>query len=416
MSFIYVRILGNNKTYNKMNKKRKNKKSRKGRVFFNNKDSSRETIGVKKTENKKGGNPINSFTEISKSMNTYWKKSVDKAGYFFEKSTLTFKKWNNIFCTGMTCQANIKRDIAITVVAILVAAIFLGMGQYVTAIKSKIQDRKNALILQEVIAEKDLELENINEIKTIQDQINMENWKEYKSDWYGFKIKYPQDWKNPIVSTYTKKSLADYRVSFVGNNQEDRNYIGFDVAVYNVDKVKEFFKTSEFPDVKNMQLEKEGGCDALEGHIFETGDYPAEEVYVPPTDDCYEATLFFSVVDGQYIYNIAPIMKDGLVSNNDPMVEVSDDLPEFFATVSQFENIDIVRPKPKPVQPKIIAPKPASYNVVNGRMVCEKNNDKPSKSDKNKKKHLDMECCLDPDEYPNPHCYYDPAKYGKYLK
>jgi hypothetical protein len=50
-----------------------------------------------------------------------------------------------------------------------------------------------------------------------------------------------------------------------------------------------------------------------------------------------------------------------------------------------------------------------------GRKVCGTKNDKPSKSNKNKGKHLDMECCLDPDEYPNPNCYYDPKKYGKYL-
>lgn len=52
----------------------------------------------------------------------------------------------------------------------------------------------------------------------------------------------------------------------------------------------------------------------------------------------------------------------------------------------------------------------------NGLRVCAKSNDKPSKSDKNKKGHMDMECCLDPDEIPNPNCYYDPKKYGKYLK
>jgi hypothetical protein len=51
-----------------------------------------------------------------------------------------------------------------------------------------------------------------------------------------------------------------------------------------------------------------------------------------------------------------------------------------------------------------------------GRRVCNKSNDKPSKSDKGKGKHMDMECCLDPDEYPNPHCYYPLEKYGKYLK
>lgn len=64
---------------------------------------------------------------------------------------------------------------------------------------------------------------------------------------------------------------------------------------------------------------------------------------------------------------------------------------------------------------KTSARMPASFAVVGGRRVCEKKNDKPAKSKKGKGKHMDMECCLDPDEYPNPNCYYSPEKYGKYL-
>lgn len=62
---------------------------------------------------------------------------------------------------------------------------------------------------------------------------------------------------------------------------------------------------------------------------------------------------------------------------------------------------------------------PATFAVdAAGRKVCEKKNDKPGKSKENNKGkiHMDMECCLDPDEIPNPHCYYDPGKYGKYMK
>ena len=65
---------------------------------------------------------------------------------------------------------------------------------------------------------------------------------------------------------------------------------------------------------------------------------------------------------------------------------------------------------------KVSAPKPyISETDSLGRKVCNKSNDKPSKSNQNKGRHLDMECCLDPDENPNPNCYYATAKYGKYL-
>lgn len=64
----------------------------------------------------------------------------------------------------------------------------------------------------------------------------------------------------------------------------------------------------------------------------------------------------------------------------------------------------------------IDAPPPNMYKMENGKKVCKSKSDKPQKSEKGKGIHMDMECCLDPDEIPNPHCYYDPQKYGKYLK
>lgn len=80
--------------------------------------------------------------------------------------------------------------------------------------------------------------------------------------------------------------------------------------------------------------------------------------------------------------------------------------------------VPIVRSAPVRITPRpvINAPFPNSYRKVNGRLVCAKKNDHPSKSKENKKGHMDMECCLDPDEIPNPHCYYPREKYEKYLK
>jgi|GEM_PF-6695483 len=78
----------------------------------------------------------------------------------------------------------------------------------------------------------------------------------------------------------------------------------------------------------------------------------------------------------------------------------------------------VEKPAPtKPIAPKINAPLPATFKWENGKRVCEKKNDHPTKSKVNNKGkiHMDMECCLDPDEFPNPNCSYDPVKYGKYL-
>lgn len=48
----------------------------------------------------------------------------------------------------------------------------------------------------------------------------------------------------------------------------------------------------------------------------------------------------------------------------------------------------------------------AKVKMVNGRPTCAKKNDKGSKSDKYDHVHVDQECCLDPDEIPNPRCLY----------
>ncbi len=52
------------------------------------------------------------------------------------------------------------------------------------------------------------------------------------------------------------------------------------------------------------------------------------------------------------------------------------------------------------------SPLPVSAKKVNGRYVCSKKSDIGRKSQNNKRAHIDRQCCLDPDEVPNPHCTY----------
>jgi hypothetical protein len=343
---------------------------------------------------------------------------------YWRKMKRNLKKWNNFLCREMTCKKNAKRDFLIVSMAMFLALTVLIANRYVLR-EQRIQNNQAKAVAQAAVQEilgqvalEKFEEENVSEISAIQEKFDVTSWKNYKSSWYGFAIKYPENWKTPVVAPRKQGSVSDYRVSFLANIQEDKNFVGFEVAVYDLDKVKELFATDEFPKKKENLLENTNEqCETIDGHLIETGDYAAEEIYIPQTDDCYESTLFFSVTDGRYIYNMVPILKKGFEFHGDPLVGASDDVPEFFVAISQFENVEIVRPKPKPVQPKITAPFPLSFKKDDlGRLVCAKKNDKPSKSKKTKNKHLDMECCLDPDEYPNPHCYYPIEKYGKYLK
>ena len=328
-----------------------------------------------------------------------------------EKATI---KVRDFVSKKMLSEKNLTRDSLIIATVVISVASVIGISKYNYFKKDQLATKANAFVQNHV--EGEFQENSRERVKSIQSQLNTDDWVNYETKWYGFKIKYPQGWGKPIVGVSVKDSGAEYKYGFRKTDDVDSKYIGFDVAVYGIKRTKEFSNTGEFPSLMNGVKLEDDGCETFEGHLIETGDYAAEEIYIPLNDGCYNPALFFTVTQGQYIYNIVPIVRDGEDITGDPMVEVADNMPEFFAVISFFDNIDIVRPKPKP-NPIINAPRPVSYKKDSlGRLVCAKKNDKPSKSKKDKKKHLDMECCLDPDEYPNPHCYYPSDKYGKYLK
>lgn len=273
----------------------------------------------------------------------------------------------------------------------------------------KTQPAAENLANQEIEAKNEIENEAENPI------INTRYWQMYKSDWYGFELKYPKDWSKPLIKSATGSTKWEYRYKFRKRKLEQNNpYLGFDVVVYNVRKIKELSNTEEFPKIKSPKLIKENFCQEIPGHLAENENYPAEQIYIGQDDECYNPAYFYTLTRDEYIYNIVPILN---VENGEKVSseeEIMEKFPEFISVSSTFNLIDIKRPavaKPK-LKPKITAPKPlaATKKDSQGRRICAKKNDKPSKSDKEKKKHLDMECCLDPDEYPNPWCYYPPKK------
>ncbi len=86
-----------------------------------------------------------------------------------------------------------------------------------------------------------------------------------------------------------------------------------------------------------------------------------------------------------------------------------------FTTQNKLQLLRTINYTTKPAPPKPRRPKakiPVGAKVVNGKYVCKKKHDYVGKSKKNNKGylHLDMECCLDPDEYPNPWCTYRPGE------
>lgn len=331
-----------------------------------------------------------------------------------KKITNRLEGWGRVFYASMTSRVHAKRDAVIIGTLIVILAGLMVGDRYFP--KKSLQDEAPADIQE---SEQPSEQEVYEEVEAIQKNVDTSGWASYRSQWYGFEIKYPRTWKSPVGQPRQNGSSWEYRYRFRDTGTEPRElYAGFDMVVYDIARVKELSGTDEFPKIQSEELRTDPRCQNIEGHLIETGDYPAEEIYLPPTDDCFNSALFFDFVQDRYIYVMVPVLRPGVVDVGDPRAAINEDFPEFFGVISTASAIEIVRPKAAvvPPKPKITAPKPVSYKHDDaGRLVCAKKRDRPSKSDKNKKRHLDMECCLDPDESPNPWCYYPPEKYGKYF-
>ena len=292
-------------------------------------------------------------------------------------------------------------------------------------------------------------------------------WDTYKNQWYGFEIKHPSSWTNMQYKSATTKD-ARYETIYKfrkSSNREDDPYVGFDVAVYSTKKVSGIENTNDIQkkadaseDTSNCHFSEDMSFDQTSGtfqiagikknnncfqptQLFSTakddclyGMIPApkenevldlggessifQKVSVKEDNACYEPAYFFSTMKNNYLYDIIPIAKEDADTPSDLEQDVNKNFPEYKKVVGSLKMIPVVRPKAVvPAKPRITAPRPVSAKVVVGRLACAKKNDKPGKSQNgNKPGHMDMECCLDPDETPNPWCDYTSSKYQKYLK
>jgi hypothetical protein len=251
-------------------------------------------------------------------------------------------------------------------------------------------------------------------------KIDSSSWSAYSNNYHGFSVKYLPDWNRTILYKKNYNIKWEQRYGFRKKNLEEANpYSGFDITVYNARKISGLKEAEEFPALKEGVNLGVASCGNIEGYLTKDPELLAEEIYIPFASDCYKPRLFYSLVGNGYIYNIVPVYKESYQEASDPKEQTIKSFPEFFASVASFRLIDIVRAqpksrltaqlqaKPKPAPSRINAPRPiAETKNVNGKLFCAKKNDKPRKSKQHKGKHLDMECCLDPDEYPNPWCTY----------
>lgn len=246
-------------------------------------------------------------------------------------------------------------------------------------------------------------------IQALLDEKELESWKTYKNAAYAFMLKYPEDWPEPVAVKSENGQKYKFKVSFRNIFEEGDESKGFDVYVYRAQKSKNFVR----PDYTDNLVEKDtiaedySNCGEIGTVYLSENQYPAMEMYYLKDDPCFFETYFLVLEKGSYLYDIVPVPQGGVgYSGYDGKQRVAETMPEFDKIANTFNFIQVTAKKTTVVR-RITAPRPlAETRKVGGKMMCAKKNDKPRKSKTNKKKHMDMECCLDPDEYPNPWCAY----------
>lgn len=224
----------------------------------------------------------------------------------------------------------------------------------------------------------------------------------YRNDTYGFQVNYPGDWVSPQEETVND---PDYNYIFRASFGTDQGFRGetaegFNVFVYrgnaclsNGDSVSIQDKNPDAPlahsIANNSQIQS--GC--VSRKVTVNGSFFPHEINI------------FQYVGTNYSFVLVPF-----ISRNEALPEHI--TAQFEEAAKSFDVLaqDPISPPPavnQKIPPKISpqVKKPTAMVRPQGTMVCPDPKQKPAYS-KTKGKHMDEDCCPDPDEWPNPQCIY----------
>ena len=236
------------------------------------------------------------------------------------------------------------------------------------------------------------------------------SWKTHKEDLTGFTVKYFNFWSDPVVKKPSSDTKYLRKITFDnGLDPSDEKYKGFDVLIYDAKRYPGPVGTGSL--VEKSTTSADDTCDKAEFDSATVGeeDYPAQEVNILSKNRCFQEAFFYSVTKGNYTYNIVPLI--GPVSNpiaDGKKADVISAFPKFFEilstiTLPQIEVKEIEQRSA--VRRAIYTPEVKPHRVLITKAMCAHKNDHPRKS-KTKGHHMDEDCCMDPDESPNPRCQY----------
>jgi len=263
------------------------------------------------------------------------------------------------------------------------------------------EETANDKVIQELLKEKEVE-----------------SWRTYQNKAYGFEIKYPQEWPAPAVSGQQTGYKFRYKVTLREKSDSGEPSNGLDIYIYRNAQPNNKTLKADYTDnlvVKDMAAVDYSNCNVMEVFSIGTEEYPAAQVYALNNDPCFHEAYFFSLKKGFYIYDIVPFLKSGInYDGYDGEKKVNAEFPDFYKVMATL-NFPVVKQTvtnpvtntatQKSTKPKVEAPK------VSGGIRCPEKIQHPHKS-ATKGKHMDEDCCPDPDEWPKPGCAYSAHDYS----
>lgn len=245
--------------------------------------------------------------------------------------------------------------------------------------------------------------------------IDTADWKTYKDSQYDFEIKYPDSWDDPRPQTISNSDFDyQYKVSFG--------------TVYSL-KGKDNKGFSIFVSKKNTSNENADNGDCISSQTPDSSDSNSSGQTAADKDRCLLHKLKVPGVDPDYYsyqfagenfeYNILPT----LILDSRSSQLATDSIPELEAAAKTFSlDFETIQKKTaarlkQQFAAAIMARINAEYYPPSqGTPVCPDLHDRPSYSAKDKNKHIDEDCCPDPDEWPNLRCKYKSSDYNIMLK
>jgi len=232
------------------------------------------------------------------------------------------------------------------------------------------------------------------------------DWKTYRNSKYGVSLKYPRSWQDSRESSAGDQEKYILKISFDEKGVASPAGVkGFDIFVYGAQKFSGPIGTDNLKK-KNGDIPDQD-CPKIDDITLGEQGHSAKEVNISADNPCWEETFFYSLTKNGYIFNLVPRQEMGeKILEDRKKIDILRNFPEFYDVVSTLDfsetQTESIVQLSKQVAQKAIAPPKVRFT---SGATCAHKKDKPSRS-KTKGKHMDEDCCPDPDKWPNPRCAY----------